>query len=150
MRSLPIGDQLERGLGPAQRTDRRGKQRPLRPTSAFFPDGGSDSLAGRKRRALRLSNDDWGKPSRFVWGPRASTPRCRGPGGAPEPRGSPAGRRGDRGGYPGKASGDAPPTFLFRSARSLGTFRCFFLSLSRIFSFSSSSASRTFLMEAAA
>lgn len=41
-------------------------------------------------------------------------------------------------------------TFLFRSIRSLGIFRCFFLSLSRFFSFSSSSASLTFLIEAAA
>lgn len=42
------------------------------------------------------------------------------------------------------------PTFLFLSMRSLGIFRCFFLSLSRFFSFSSRSASRTFLIEAAA
>lgn len=56
--------------------------------------------------------------------------------GAPSPRSEPGGPR--------------RPTFLFRSMRSRGIFRCFFLSLSRIFSFSSSSASRTFLIEAAA
>lgn len=48
------------------------------------------------------------------------------------------------------SSASPTPDFSSLQPLSLGIFRCFFLSLSRFFSLSSSSASRTFLIEAAA